>query len=86
MGKHDKTKAKILSGKSDANIRFDELCSCLDRLGFNCRQKGTSHKIYWHEDVEEIINIQSDANGKSKVYQVKQLREILESMEKKNEH
>ncbi len=66
---------QILSGASDANIRFSELCSLLDALGFQSRVRG-SHHIYWREGVAEILNLQEKA-GKAKPYQVKQVRTVL---------
>ncbi|NOT38226.1 MAG: type II toxin-antitoxin system HicA family toxin [Saprospiraceae bacterium] len=75
MGRMDKLIIKILTGQSDQNIQFIELCNLLLRVGFSQRIKG-SHHIFYKEDVKEIINIQ-DNNGKAKPYQVKQIREIL---------
>jgi predicted RNA binding protein YcfA (HicA-like mRNA interferase family) len=65
----------VLSGVSDNNIQFSELCSLLEALGFFCRVKG-SHHIYYKENIAEIINIQPIGN-KAKAYQVKQIRSIL---------
>ena len=65
----------ILSGVSDNNIRFKELCNILDVLGFQCRIKG-DHHIYYKDDIEEIINIQPLGN-KAKPYQVKQVRNLI---------
>ncbi len=47
----------VLHGASDANVRFDELCSLLKNLGFDMRVKG-SHHIFTREDVAEILNLQ----------------------------
>jgi hypothetical protein len=75
MTKLEKNLIKILSGTSDKNIRFQELRNVLDRLGFSERVKG-SHHIFWHKDILEIINLQT--NGfKAKAYQVKQVRNII---------
>ncbi len=76
MSKIFKLVFKILSANSDNNIGFKELCYILDYYGFKCRISG-SHHIYFHENIEEIINIQSLKNGKAKAYQVKQVREIF---------
>ena len=48
MGKYDKLLSKILEGTSDANIRFDELCQLLLKLGFEERICG-SHHIFRRE-------------------------------------
>ena len=55
MSKFEKLLLKILSGASDRNISFNELCNLLERLGFEMRVKG-SHDIFWKMGVEEIIN------------------------------
>jgi predicted RNA binding protein YcfA (HicA-like mRNA interferase family) len=75
MTQKQKLIAKILTGTSDANIGFDELCGLLKSLGFENRVKG-SHHIFYKTDIEEIVNIQPNGN-KAKAYQVKQVREII---------
>jgi predicted RNA binding protein YcfA (HicA-like mRNA interferase family) len=75
MGKHEKLLAKILQGKSDANIPFAGLCRLLKVLGFVERIRG-SHHIFTKEGVEEILNLQPKAS-KAKPYQVKQVRNII---------
>ena len=37
MGQHEKLMQSILSGRQDRNILFSDLCSVLDRLGFDRR-------------------------------------------------
>ena len=69
------TLQKVLSGRSDANIRFNDLLALLAELGFDQRIRG-DHHILWRDGVEEIINLQPKAN-KAKPYQVKQVRRIL---------
>nr|WP_228039244.1 type II toxin-antitoxin system HicA family toxin [Dolichospermum sp. LEGE 00240] len=51
------------------------MCQLLIRLGFDERIRG-SHHIFTKEGVEEILNLQPK-QGKAKVYQVKQVREML---------
>lgn len=75
MSQQDKLLAKILSGTSDSNISFEQLCQLLRRLGFDERIRG-SHHIYTKEGVEEILNLQPK-QGKAKAYQVKQVREVI---------
>ena len=67
--------ARILSGASDRNLAFSDLCGVLLRLGFVLRVKG-SHHIFHHADVDEILNLQ-DKNGQAKPYQVKQVRDVI---------
>jgi predicted RNA binding protein YcfA (HicA-like mRNA interferase family) len=75
MSKISKIEIQILSGRSDANIDFTDLCRLLNKFGFDERIKG-SHHIFTRDDVEEIINIQS-IGSKAKAYQVKQVRNLI---------
>jgi hypothetical protein len=69
-----KTLERLLSGTADAGIRFDELCSLLESLGFECRVKG-SHHLFRRSGIEEKINLQRDG-AHAKPYQVKQVRAV----------
>ncbi len=75
MNKYEKVLLKILSGASDANIQFEDLCNLLEGLGFEKRIRG-SHHIFRREGVIEKINLQREGN-KAKPYQVKQVRNII---------
>ncbi len=75
MGKQEKLLLKIVSGTSDANIQFDELCSFLKHLDFAMRVKG-SHHLFRKEGIAEKINLQRDGNM-AKPYQVKQVRNVV---------
>jgi len=75
MSKYDKLLLRILRGTSDTNISFADLCQILSHVGFDERIRG-SHHIFIKEGVAEILNLQPKA-GKAKVYQVKQVRELL---------
>ncbi|MFM5980265.1 MAG: type II toxin-antitoxin system HicA family toxin [Sphaerospermopsis kisseleviana] len=75
MSQQDTLLAKILSGASDTNISFEQLCQLLIKLGFDERIRG-SHHIFTKEEVEEILNLQPK-QGKAKTYQIKQVREVL---------
>ena len=48
---------RVLSGRSDANIRFTDLLALLRRLGFDERTRG-SHHIFTRDDLDEIVNLQ----------------------------
>ena len=76
MASVPKILAAVLSGRSDANIRFAEMQRLLANLGFNERVKG-DHFIYSRDGVVEILNLQPISGGKSKSYQVKQVREVV---------
>ncbi|MBW1922169.1 MAG: type II toxin-antitoxin system HicA family toxin [Deltaproteobacteria bacterium] len=75
MGKYEKLLWKILSGTSDANIAFDDLCNLMKRHGFEERTRG-SHHIFRKEGVLEKLNLQKDG-ALAKPYQVRQVRSIL---------
>jgi len=70
-----KTLRRLLSGASDAAIRFDELCSLLECLGFEKRVRG-SHHLFRKAGVEERINLQREGKN-AKPYQVKQVRAVI---------
>jgi virulence-associated protein VapD len=76
MSKARKTLADILTGRSDANIPYADLCHLLERAGFTRRQGGGSHTIFHKTGVEEILNLQPIGN-KAKAYQVKQVRNMI---------
>ncbi|HHS49807.1 MAG TPA: type II toxin-antitoxin system HicA family toxin [candidate division Zixibacteria bacterium] len=75
MGKWEKLITQILSGLSDANIPFSDLCQLLRRLGFEERIRG-SHHIFRKSGVEEKINLQQDGQY-AKPYQVRQVRKVI---------
>ncbi|MGI8470410.1 MAG: type II toxin-antitoxin system HicA family toxin [Pyrinomonadaceae bacterium] len=75
MSKAIKIENQILSGSSDANIDFADLCRLLNKFGFSERVKG-SHHIFTKDGVDEIINIQP-IGSKAKAYQVKQVRNLI---------
>jgi predicted RNA binding protein YcfA (HicA-like mRNA interferase family) len=75
VDKSGELRLRILEGKSDANIPFDDLRRLLIGLGFEERTKG-SHHIFRKEGVRELINLQKDGN-KAKVYQVRQVRKVI---------
>jgi len=75
VSKHDKLLLQILQGRSDTNIPFEDLRRLLLHLGFEERIRG-SHHIFRKSGIEEKINLQRD-DGKAKVYQVRQVRNIL---------
>jgi hypothetical protein len=77
MSRWEKTKEQVVSGTSDANIGFDDICNMLTNLGFKERIKG-SHHIFTRQNVVQIINLQPDGNGKAKKYQVRQMRILIQ--------
>jgi len=75
MGKYDKLFLQILRSGSDKNIRFDDLCRLMKRLGFEERIRG-SHHIFRKSGIIEKVNLQRD-KSMAKAYQVRQVREII---------
>jgi len=75
MGKYEKLISRVLGGQSDSDIKFEDLCNLLKKLGFEMRVRG-SHHIFRKEGVIEKINLQREGN-KAKPYQVKQVRNII---------
>ena len=75
MGKYIKLISKILSGKSDAAVGFDNLCGLMIALGFEERING-SHHLFRKDEIKERINLQKDGN-QAKPYQDKQVRNII---------
>jgi len=75
MSRIEKLIFQILTGTSDANIAFKDLCGLLIHLGFDERTKG-SHHMFRKTGIEENINLQKDGN-KAKPYQVKQVRAVI---------
>ena len=67
---------RILSGRSDANISFEQTRTLLRTLGFEERIRG-SHHMFVRGDVQELINLQEIEGGKCKPYQVRQMRQVL---------
>jgi len=76
MSKSRKILTEILSGRSDANISFSDLCHLLERAGFTRKPGKGSHTLFHKDGVDEIINLQPLGN-KAKPYQVKQVRNLF---------
>jgi predicted RNA binding protein YcfA (HicA-like mRNA interferase family) len=75
MSRWGKLLTRILDGRSDANIGFDDLCNLLRHLGFEGRTRG-SHHLFRRPGIAEKINLQEDGN-KAKPYQIRQVRNVI---------
>ena len=64
-----------MSGRSDANIPFQDMRRLLKRLGFLEHIKG-DHHVFRKPGLAEIINLQPEGD-KAKAYQVRQVRGII---------
>ncbi|MXY53359.1 MAG: type II toxin-antitoxin system HicA family toxin [Gammaproteobacteria bacterium] len=74
MNRHERLLRTILAGRSDANIRFADLCALMRYLEFDERIRG-SHHMYRKDGIQERVNLQRD-NGNAKPYQVRQVRRV----------
>jgi hypothetical protein len=72
---YSKILERVLTGRADANIRFDDLRNLLLRLGFEERCRG-SHHIFIREGVDDLINLQREGQM-AKSYQVRQVRAVV---------
>ncbi len=61
MSKRDKTLEQVLSGTSDANVSFNDLCQLMRHLGFDERTR-SSHHVFRKHGILERINLQRDGN------------------------
>ena len=75
MAKQEKVLWRVLQGRSDANIRFEDLCNLLRSFGFDERTRG-SHHAFFKPGVEDLINLQREGSM-AKPYQVRQVRRVL---------
>lgn len=75
MTKHDKFLNRILSGQSDSNVDFEELCRLLINFGFVERVRG-SHHIFVKPGIDLMINLQREGRL-AKSYQVRQVRTAI---------
>ncbi len=75
MNTHDKLLRRILAGRADADVEFQDLCALLMHFGFDERIRG-SHHVFRRADIEERINLQKQGN-KAKPYQVRQVRAVI---------
>ncbi len=76
MPRFDRLLARVLTGTSDRNVRFEKLRSLVLALGFGERIRG-SHHIFTREGVAEILNLQPRDGGQAKPYQVRQVRDLI---------
>ena len=78
MSKCDRLLERILSGRSDANISLDDLCTLLGRLGYK-ESVQRDHHIFRKAGRGEKVNIQPQKDRKAKAHQVRQIRAIFQT-------
>lgn len=59
------------------NIRFRDLLSLAESLGFRVARIRGSHHVLVHPDVPELLSLQQ-VRGQAKPYQVRQLLDLVE--------
>jgi predicted RNA binding protein YcfA (HicA-like mRNA interferase family) len=73
--KEQKILEKILSGSK--NIRFEDMVSLVEGFGFHLSRVSSSHHIFVHSQVKELVNLQN-VDGKAKPYQIRQFLKLVE--------
>ena len=58
-------------------IRFERLCKIAEVLGFQARKGTGSHRVYFREGIQEILNFQNEGEW-AKAYQVRQFIKVIE--------
>ena len=76
MPRRSRTLQRVLSGRSDASIRFRDFTAMIRSLGFDERVRG-DHYIYSNPRISEIINVQPNGSM-AKAYQVRQVRLLIQ--------
>ena len=61
------------------NVRFSDLLLLVEASGFVFKRQPGSHRQYWHPSARVALNLQPDANGKAKTYQVKEFLETVDA-------
>lgn len=59
------------------NVKFNDAVSCAEAFGFRLDRINGSHHIFVHNEIPELVNLQS-VKGKAKSYQIKQLLQLVE--------
>ena len=68
--------AKIATGSIN-NVAFSDAQRLATALGFRETRTESSHHIYLHPDVPELLNLQ-DVRSEAKPYQLRQLLRLIE--------
>jgi predicted RNA binding protein YcfA (HicA-like mRNA interferase family) len=71
-----KTWERIVAGSRD--IRFRDFEQLLRAFGFEFDRQSGSHRIYRHPELRVRMNIQPEG-AKTKLYQIRQLLELVET-------
>jgi len=58
-------------------VRFMRLCKIAEALGFQTRKGTGSHRVFYQEGIQEILNFQNES-GWAKAYQLRQFIKVIE--------
>ena len=63
-----------------AGLKFRELCSLVEAVGYQLDRQEGSHLIYWHPLRRDAprLNLQEGRSSSAKPYQVRQVLRIIE--------
>lgn len=59
------------------NVAFADMVSLIKSFGFRLVRVSSSHHIFAHPDVPELVNLQN-VQGKAKPYQIRQVLHLVE--------
>ena len=59
------------------NVPFRDMVNLVEGYGFRLSRISSSHHIFVHPDIQELVNLQSD-EGEAKPYQIRQFLRIVE--------
>ena len=59
------------------NVSFADMRNLVEAYGFRLVRRSSSHHIYGHGDIEELVNLQ-DVKGEAKPYQIRQFLRLVE--------
>lgn len=78
MNRAEEVFANLMGGQHDADFSFDQLCALLITLGYFMRRAKGRHVIFQRE--ASSLHLQSTSGGKAKAYQVRQVRQELQTL------
>lgn len=64
-------------GGATQNIRYADFVALLTAMGFEEQRVRGSHRVFWHPQYAEILNLQPRGN-EAKAYQVRQFQRLVE--------
>lgn len=68
---------KRISAGAVHNVRFADVVSLVEALGFERQRTEGSHQLFWHKGILEELNLQT-RKGEAKAYQLRYLVRLVE--------